>query len=588
MCGIAGWAGLPDAPPDEGLLDRMADALAHRGPDGRGRYGAGDVGMRHNRLSIIDLETGDQPIENAAGVALVANAEIYNYLELRAEFEEGGAETKSDCETPLRTYRAVGRDFAAPLRGMYALALHDRSQRLLALARDPFGIKPLYYAQTARGLAFASEPRAFFQSGVVDASLVPQTVDELLALQFTTGAETIFKGVSRVLPGETIFVSGGRIVERRRLSSLPTEGPVARDESDALGALDRALTESVDVHQRSDVPYGMFLSGGIDSSALLAVMRRLNERPVRAFTAGFADTSVPDERAQARAVAEAAGAEHIEVEFTENDFWTLLPAVARALDDPAADYATLPTYKLGKIAGQDLKVVLCGEGGDELFAGYGRYRSARRPWWRGGSRQPRRRGWLEGLGVLRQETAGWRDGIGAAESVAARPERSPLQVAQAADCAEWLAHDLLLKVDRCLMAHGVEGRTPFLDPIVAQAAFTLPDHLKIRGRHGKWLLRRWLEKHLPAAMPFARKRGFTVPVGAWIARRGVELGAAVAAQPGVEAICTPSAVHALFASTNKRALAGAWILLFYALWHQQHLCGAPAGGTITETLREAA
>ena len=183
---------------------------------------------------------------------------------------------------------------------------------------------------------------------------------------------------------------------------------------------------------------------------------------------------------------------------------------------------------------------------------------------------------------------GWRDGIGAAESVAERPERSPLQVAQAADCAEWLAHDLLLKVDRCLMAHGVEGRTPFLDPAVADAAFTLPDELKIRGRYGKWLLRRWLEQHLPAAMPFSRKRGFTVPVGAWIAQRGGTLGAAVAAQPGVAAVCTPSAVQALFTSSNKRALAGAWILLFYALWHQQHVCGAPAGGTIDETLREAA
>ena len=363
MCGIAGWAGTADAPPDESVLDRMAEALTHRGPDGRGRYGAGDVGMRHTRLSIIDLETGDQPIEDDAGVALVANAEIYNYLELRDAYPDGGAETKSDCETPLRTYRATGRDFAAPLRGMYALALHDRPQRLLALARDPFGIKPLYYAQTARGLAFASEPRAFFDAGLVTPSPVARTVDELLALQFTTGAETIFDGVSRVLPGETILISGGKVVERRRLQGLPAEGPRARDEAEALTALDRALTESVDVHQRADVPYGMFLSGGIDSSALLAVMRRLNERPVRAFTAGFADSSVPDERAQARAVAKAAGAEHIEVEFSEEDFWTLLPAVARALDDPAADYATLPTYKLGMIAGQDLKVVLCGEGG---------------------------------------------------------------------------------------------------------------------------------------------------------------------------------------------------------------------------------
>jgi asparagine synthase (glutamine-hydrolysing) len=164
--------------------------------------------------------------------------------------------------------------------------------------------------------------------------------------------------------------------------------------------------------------------------------------------------------------------------------------------------------------------------------------------------------------------------------------RSVLQTTQAADCEEWLAHDLLLKVDRCLMAHGVEGRTPFLDPQVARMAFTLPDNLKIRGRRGKWLLRRWLENHLPEAAPFSRKRGFTVPVGAWIAEAGAVLGDAVAEQEGIQAVCMPSAVRDLFTSTDKRALSGAWLLLFYALWHQQHMCGAPAGGTIIETLRE--
>ncbi len=196
------------------------------------------------------------------------------------------------------------------------------------------------------------------------------------------------------------------------------------------------------------------------------------------------------------------------------------------MDDPAADYAILPTYKLAATArAAGLKVMLSGEGGDELFAGYGRYRSVLRPWWAGG-RLPRRRGNLDGLGVLRDDLTGWRDGIAAAEAREARRERSRLQIAQAVDCADWLPNDLLGKLDRCLMAHGVEGRTPFLDPAVAALAFRLPDALKIKNRKGKWLLRRWVAEHVPEAMPFARKQGFTVPVGEWIAAPRRDAGAA--------------------------------------------------------------
>ena len=578
MCGIAGLATNDGRAPSANVMTAMSETLAHRGPDGVGYYRSGDVAMMQRRLAIIDLVTGDQPLYEPAGAALVANGEIYNYIELRAALDGAVFSTSSDCETPLHIYRRKGLAYADDLRGMYSIALHDPGASRLVLSRDPFGIKPLYYAETPEGFAFASEPRALIDGGVVDGKLVTQARNELLQLQFTTGRETVFAGVQRLLPGETIVVSRGRIVERRRRAALPDTGPVDCDEEEALDLFDQIFAESVRVHQRSDVPYGMFLSGGTDSAAVLAMMARLNERPVQAFTVGFSNTDVADERAQARAVAQSLGAEHTEVEFREADFWFLLPEIAAAMDDPAADYAVLPTYKLAAVAREaGLKVILSGEGGDELFAGYGRYRSVMRPWWAGG-RSPRSRGALEKLGLLRGELAGWRDGFDAAELEAAKPGRTRLQAAQAADCADWLPNDLLTKLDRCLMAHGVEGRTPFLDRAVADFAFRLPDELKIKNGLGKHVLRQWLAAHAPAAEPFAKKRGFTVPVGEWIARRGAQLGPLVAAQAGVREICLPDAVEQLFRDPRDRHQGfAAWVLVFYALWHRCHIEGhAPA------------
>ena len=581
MCGIAGIMTMDGRAPDAGILDRMVAAIAHRGPDGRGDHARDDVAMAQMRLAIIDLVTGDQPFYEPAG--LVANGEIYNYVELRDDLPGVHFRTASDCELPLHLYRRHGLDFVGYLRGMYTIALHDPGAGHLVLARDPFGIKPLYYAETAKGFAFASEPRALVAAGLVTAEIDAARRDELLQLQFTTDARTAFRGITRLLPGEAITVARGRIIERRRRPALPAGGPVGLGEEAALARLDEVLVDSVKIHQRSDVPYGMFLSGGIDSATILAVMARLNQHPVRAFTVGFPDSDVADERAHARAVARALGAEHVEVAFGERDFWNLLPEVAAAMDDPAADYAILPTYKLAREAGRDLKVVLSGEGGDEMFGGYGRYRAAMRPWWRGG-RAMRARGIMDGLDLLRAPPDGWRDGIAAAEITADGDGRTRLQVAQATDCADWLPNDLLAKLDRCLMAHGVEGRTPFLDPVVADFAFRLDDSLKVRGGRGKWLVRQWLAKHLPEAEPFTPKRGFTVPAGEWIARRGAALGPLVAAQPGVAEACRPEAVVSTFRTPGKRTGFAGWTLLFYALWHRRHIEGLEPAGDVFETL----
>jgi asparagine synthase (glutamine-hydrolysing) len=584
MCGIAGLILSPGAPPpDPIVISRLIDSLHHRGPDGTGHAVVGRVALLHNRLAIIDLVTGDQPFF-AGAATLVANGEIYNYRELRAAIPDVSFTTNSDCEPPLHYWLRDGADYATELRGMYAIAIHERQQHSVTLTRDPFGIKPLYIAQVAGGLAFASEAQALLEAGLVKREVRPAAREELLQLQFTTGADTIFEGIQRVLPGETITCADGHILDRRRISWIPEGGPENIDEDAALARLDRALEESVDLHQRSDVPYGMFLSGGVDSATLITLMSRLNSEPVRAFTAGFDAPGAADERSHAAAVARAVGARHDSIEVTESMVWKHLPEIVACMDDPAADYAIIPTWFLARRAHKEVKVVLTGEGGDEIFAGYDRYRKAIRPWWRGG-RTMWARGSFDKVPVLRVQPSTWRDGMAVAEAHALEHGGSRLAAAQETDMADWLPHDLLLKADRCLMAHAVEGRTPFLDKGVAAAAFRLPDGMKVRDGVGKWILRKWLEKNLPMARPFAPKQGFTVPVGEWIKGRGAALGPLVARQPGVMEIAYPDRVEALFRDIRRwRHGFACWKLLFYALWHRRHILGLQPSGDVFETL----
>ena len=579
MCGVAGIMTHSGTPPNRSLLAEMSKALVHRGPDGEGVHFSNNVGLAQRRLAIIDLKTGDQPFLLPDGTSLIANAEIYNYLELKREMSDTKFTSSSDCEVPLHLYKKNGLHFAKKLRGMYAIAIHDPIKKRLILTRDPFGIKQLYYTEGPFGFAFASEPKAFIQSGMVKPEIRQDAAEELMQLQFITGREMIISKIFRVLPGETLVIEAGKIVNRIFLPSLPTGGPKKIDQRLALEKIEGALLDSTSVHQRSDVPYGMFLSGGVDSSIILTLMARLNEQAVRAFTVGFSDTDAVDERPHAAAVAKALGAEHIQIDFTENDFWNIAPKVACAMDDPVADYAELPTYKLAATAGEELKVIICGEGGDELFGGYGRYRSAMRPRWQF-QKAMRSRGALEGMNILRNKTKNWRRGFVASETLARSTDRSSLQISQATDCIDWLPHDLLIKLDRCLMAHGVEGRTPMLDPTVVDIAFRLPDRLKVQGKHGKWILRKLLHDILPIARPFERKRGFTVPVGEWIIRKGKKLGPLVARQFGIIELCHPDRVKDLFSSTSREAGFAAWILLFYALWHRCHVEGVSVEGDV--------
>ena len=588
MCGIAGQIGGGGA-----RTPAMIAALTHRGPDGVRVAEMAGASLAHARLSIIDLEGGWQPL-HAAGSTVVGNGEIYNYVELAAEFGlESQLATGSDFEPLLHLYAREGERAFARLRGMYALCLIGADGRTW-LARDPFGIKPLYIMEHAGGLAFASEPRAFFAAGLMTRELDETAARELLAFNYTLGS--VFRGLRRLAPGEVAEVRDGRIVSSKRSAALslapkrssssgqpkaergdpsrlsagstPFGSPGSsfrrpEDDEGLIRALDAALEDSVRVHQRSDVPYGLFLSGGVDSAAIATLMSRLNERPVTAFTCGFEAPGAKDERAQAEKVARALNLDWRETSFGEEDFWRVAPQVAWALDDPTADYATLPTWKLAEAAKGTLTVVLTGEGGDELFGGYGRYRRALRPAWLGG--RPAEPRTADAAALAR-----WRDEARAPKGL------TPLQAAQWADVATWLPGDLLLKLDRCLMAHGLEGRTPFLDREVAAFAFPLPDRCKVQGRYGKWLLRKWLEGACPAAEPWARKQGFTVPVDAWIAPRAEDIATRLAQIEPLRRLRPDAAAEFRAGGEGVR-----WPLVFFGLWWLIHLKGASPGEALS-------
>lgn len=578
----------PGRPVDRAALAAMGSAIRHRGPDGSGDYIRDNVGFRHERLAIIDLETGDQPLYDDLGRALVVNGEIYNYLELKAAMPDVVWRTRSDCEPILALYARQGVDFLSELRGMYAIALHDPAMGCMVLARDPFGIKQLYYAETADGLFFASEAQALIGIRPSEATIRGNAAPELrlpaiyqsLQLQFTTGAETIFAGIRRVLPGEILIIEQGRIVARHQAPPVLPATVNTLAETAARETLNAVINDTVTLHQRSDVPYGLFLSSGIDSSALLTAMARLNTEPVRTYTAAFPATGVHDERDTARALAAAAGARHTEVPITPEIFWERLPEICAALDDPVSDYAVVPLFLLAERAAQDVKVVLSGIGGDELFAGYRRYRRQMLPRWLGG-RARRPNGPCDGLDLFRQPLSGWRDGIAAAEAAVKAGGFNALQRAQAVDFVDWLPHSVLVALDRCLMHFGLEGRTPLLDKTVATFGFALPNGLKLKNGQGKYLLRRWLADTNPVAQPFAKKLGFTVPVGEWIAARGREIGPLVARSPGIAELCRAETVEAVFASSDKTRRLLAWRLLFYALWHRRYIENQPmTGGTL--------
>jgi len=574
MCGIAGVS-LKSGEPSQPLLERMAALLAHRGPDGEGFYRHRQTALVHRRLSILDLEGGAQPIAAEDGAThIVANGEIYNYRALQARIREWGVGlmTNSDSEVPLHCWRRYGIDFVKYLEGMYALAIYDEASEELILARDPVGIKPLYIAETAAGIAFASEAGALVRAGWVSAEVEEEAWPSFFSKQYVGGALTMFKGVRRVEPGEVLRIRRGTIVDRR---IYPLELTRARrmDEDEALAMFDEIATEVVQSHLQSDVPYGAFLSGGTDSSCVVTKMAELVGK-VRTYAIGFSSDTVADERQNALRLANKLDTDHSAIEFTHADFWKILPEMCEAMDDLVADYAALPTLKLAGLARQGVKVILSGEGGDEGLAGYGYYRLQRRrglrAMMRGRFRFQRAADTAGFQGLFRSPMPAWRD----------RPidERydargfSYLQRQQAGDIQEWLPDDLMTKVDRCLMAHGVEGRVPLLDRKFLGFVFGLPDRLKISDGHHKYLLRRWLADRQPQQEPWARKKGFTVPIQAWLEARRSEILKYLHPHQGVREVIRHEPLKDwLEQPLDTRGAKLLFNVLSYALWHDLYI-----------------
>lgn len=580
MCGIAGLVLRAGLRPDPARVARMAALLAHRGPDDQGVQVADNVGLAQTRLSIIGLATGHQPMLSADGsLALAANGEVYNYLELNAALAAQGAvaRTGSDSETILLAYGMHGLDCLAQLRGMFAFALHDRPRGRMILARDRLGIKPLFYTRLADGIAFASELKPLLPLLPGRPELRPAGLVQYLQQQFAGGRETVFMGIERVLPGEVLIIDDALRIERHRYWSPLDIRPIPMAADEALAALDGLLADLMREHMRADVPFGLFLSGGLDSAVLAALLYRHGAGRIQSFSVGYQDTAMADELDAAASVARHFGFAHRPLRLTRQAVLGRLPRAIWAADELMRDFASLPTLLLAEAASAELKVVFSGEGGDEVFAGYRRYRPTLPERLVKGLLAPgsggfRTRGqWHSGWARrLFGPALGTHPGTGRNAFIAAWRETpvgwSDLMRRQYVDLATALPDNLLVKTDRLLMAFGLEGRVPFLDHRLVAFGLGLPDALKVRGRVGKWLLREWARPLLPAGHLARPKRGFHVPIGDWL--RGpvaVQAGQLLVRNRGIQEWFQVDGVAALAVAGRHREL---FSLIQFAIWHR--------------------
>ena len=584
MCGIVG--GIWDDPQlglDQQLLQRMTDVLVHRGPDDEGFYRS-DVQIRPpyeplpgvalgaRRLSIIDLEGGHQPISNEDGsVWVVANGEIYNYRELRQRLEGGGHTFRTHCdtETLVHLYEDEGTDFARHLVGMFAIAIWDQPARRLVLVRDRLGQKPLVYRHQPGRLLFASEIKALLQVPDIPRRVDASALDEYLTYQYVPYPNTIFEGIRKLPPGHLAVYRDGKFSVSRYWSPDWNQ-EIADSPSPSLdqysAQLRELLTQAVQLRMRSDVPLGAFLSGGVDSSLIVALMQKLSDRPVQTFSIGFVQREY-DESPHAREVARYLGTEHQEFHIggnqTGEDLADLLPRLIWHFDEPFADSSAIPTWFVAEQARQHVTVALTGDGGDELFAGYPRYRAVR--WgalidrlprtvrsaaaaaiWQqipGARRKsalrrfkrlvgplnlPPARRYLEWIAIFNEQQ---RAALYAEGFLASLPDsdpygflgrawqqaggRDPVTTASLTDLQTYLCGDLMHKVDMASMAHSLECRQPLLDHRLVELAARLPIQLKYRRGRGKWILKHALGDLVPPAVFRRPKMGFGVPLDHW-------------------------------------------------------------------------
>jgi asparagine synthase (glutamine-hydrolysing) len=574
MCGICGIVSTRlSYVPDQTLIERMRDTMVHRGPDGCGTHVGPGVGLGHRRLSIVDVAHGQQPMYSADGrYVIVYNGEVYNHPTLKPELEAIGVHyrTRSDTETVLHLFERHGDEAVKEMRGMFAIAVWDKATRRLFLARDRYGVKPLYYSHRSDGsLIFGSEIKSLLPALAARPALNYSALPDFLANHAPSGVETLFSGIKRVPPGHTLVWQEGRISIKRywdleygEAGAAPPAGSAA--ERSLVDEFTQRFTEAVRIRLMSDVPLGMFLSGGIDSAAITATMAALVKDPIRTFSVAFAEREA-NEFAYARMVAEAYRTEHREVLVTPRQFFAELPRLVWHEDEPIAHPSSIALYFVSRLASKHVKVVLTGEGSDEMLAGYNRYRVtvynarlsaayeklvpgfARRGTARAlvclplksRIRQIASRTFLTRSSniddlyfdnfavfpralqdrLLTQDAKARVAGIDPYEAYHAAMERvsgKPLlsQILYT-DVSTYL-QELLMKQDQMSMAASIESRVPFLDHPLTEWVAKMPQSIKLRGTATKWILREAMKGKLPAPILSRKKMGFPVPVGAWL------------------------------------------------------------------------
>lgn len=551
---------------DPAVIVRMRDVLEHRGPDDSGIFVEDNVGLGHRRLSIVDLATGGQPMFNAdRSCVIVYNGEVYNHADHRDELIGRGYQyhSTSDTETILHLYEEFGPDCVHRLRGMFAFAIWNNRKSELFIARDRFGVKPLYYVHNAVGdLFFASEIKALIEAAAIEPKLNYGVLPDQLANHGTTGEETLFEGVMRLLPGHWLRWHDGsiKIEQYWDLEFEPKKNVLSEDE--VVEEWLDLFKESVRLRLMSDVPLGMFLSGGIDSSAIAAVMSGLVDRPIKTFSVGFKERSANEFR-YARQVARKFNTDHHEVMITPEEFFGALPALVWHEDEPLGFEASVPLYFVSRLAKEHVKVVLTGEGSDETLAGYGRYRKALTLLGYGERYEALTPGVVRGMvrsgvnalpGVLNRRLKRTflsldadieniyldnfaifgkkhQAGLFTVTATERIGENSPytgydrwldetdasslLDKLLYADTKTYL-HELLMKQDQMSMAASIESRVPFLDHKLVEFTARLPENMKLRGRDTKWILRRAMKDVLPPEIIARPKMGFPVPLGDWL------------------------------------------------------------------------
>jgi asparagine synthase (glutamine-hydrolysing) len=565
MCGIAGFLTVASEDAPGSILRRMTDRIAHRGPDSFGYYEDRHAHLGHRRLSIVDLATGQQPMTDASESLWVTyNGEIFNHTALRGELQQRGCQyrTKCDTETILHAYRQYGLSSVERFRGMFSFALWDKNAETLFCARDRLGIKPFYYFWDGRLFLFASEIKALLAHPAVSVALESSALPEYLASGYLTGAGTMFQNVRKLMPGHRLFLDLKRENPAPQVTQywdVPEPGAAeARSNEDWIRECRRRLEEAVETRLMSDVPLGMFLSGGVDSSAIAALIKRKTSGPVKTFSVGYREAEF-SELTYAAEVARTIGTDHHETVVGMEDFFQALPDLIWHEDEPIAWPSSVSLYFVSKLAAEQVKVVLTGEGADELFGGYARYSwqlmnekamrsyrvvpAALRKWVRGQvaassllSASLRRK--LGHTIVGRDESfesvfldnfyAAFsadqqRDLLGRRPSAvygdypmywSRRPETSSLQRMLYADQKTYLV-ELLMKQDQMSMACSIESRVPFLDHHFVEFAARVPDSLKIHGKTQKYILKKAVEDLIPGEILYRKKMGFPTPLPVW-------------------------------------------------------------------------